>query len=157
MEKIFNREILKKYMAAIVMLFFLCGLAVTGRARVMDQPEVEGVTTISPVGHQPLRANVVNKRLSRYTLDIKNFANIIFNENAPTYAIYVESTLPSQCGDFTNVDLDYTKLDEHRRRFNLSEHPEVAKSLRTYGCIIMKNAKAPAPEPDAEETPELQG
>ena len=157
MEKVFNKEILKKYMAAIVMFIFLCGLAATGRARVMDQPEVEGVATVSPVGHQPLRASVVNKRLSRYTLDIKNFANIIFNENAPTYAIYVESMLPSQCGDFTNIDLDYTKPDEHRRRFNLTEHPEVAKSLRTYGCIILKNAQAPEPESGSEETPATQG
>lgn len=154
MEKIFNRDTVKKYMAAIVMLFVLCGLAVTGRAKIMDQPEVAGVETISPVGHQPLRASVVSKRLNRYTLDIKNFANIVFNENAPTYAIYVESTLPSQCGDFSEVYIDYTKPSEHHRRFNFSNHPEIAQSLKTYGCVILKNAKAPLPEPDnLEETP----
>jgi hypothetical protein len=153
MKKVFNHPSVKKYMAAIVMFVMLCGLAVTGRARVMDQPEVFGVETISPVGHQPLRASVVNKRLSRYTLDIKNFANIIFNEDAPTYAIYVESTLPSQCGDFSQVYVDYTKPGEHIRRFNFSNHPEIAESLKTYGCVILKNAKAPLPEPEPETKP----
>lgn len=154
MEKIFNRETVKKYMAAIIMVVLMCGLAVTGRAKIMDQPEVAGVETISPVGHQPLRASVVSKRLSRYTIDIKNFANIVFNENAPTYAIYVESMLPSQCGDFSEVYVDYTKPSEHYRRFNLENHPEIAQSLKTYGCVVLKNAKAPLPEPDSvEESP----
>lgn len=138
MKKIMS-ETAKKYMSAIVMLVVLCGLAGAGRAKIASDDVSLGVPTASPIGHEPLRADIVNDKLSSFTLDIQQFANIGTSENAATYAVYTKGTLPGTCGDFSNADLTYWQPSKYKRTFDLRGHKDVVKALDEYGCIIVRS------------------
>lgn len=140
---------MKRYGSAIVMLVVLCTLAVSGRARLAEPEDLPGLPSIPPAGHQTIRASVVDKNPAHYTIDVRKFANIGVNEDAPTFAIYMTSALPTKCGDFTEVDLHYWKVSKYKRGFNLSEHPEVLKAIKAYGCIVLRNSSAPPQVKDA--------
>jgi hypothetical protein len=94
---------------------------------------------ISPNGHQEIKASVINDDPSSYKIDVKKLANMGVNEEAPTFAVYTKSSLPSQCGDFRNLELPYKKPTKYEREFNLSGHPEVLNALDSYGCVVMRN------------------
>lgn len=138
MKKIMS-ETAKKYLSAIVMLVVLCGLAGAGRAKISHDESDLGIPTTSPVGHEPLRADVVNTKLANFTLDIQQFANIGTSEEAPTYAVYTKGTLPATCGDFSNTEITYWQPSKYKRTFDLRRHKDVVKALDEYGCIIVRN------------------
>jgi hypothetical protein len=152
MNKILANSNLKNVMVSGIALLILCSLAVAGRARVSNaeklKVDIAGVTKISPAGHQPLRADIINGRASRFTVDTDNLANILFSDTSPTYVMFVQSTLPSECADFTNINVDYVATSKTRRRYNFEANPEIAQSIKTIGCAVLKNAKAPLPEPE---------
>lgn len=131
---------MKPYFGIIVMGLVLCGLAITGRARIATDRDISGIPSIAPDDFQPIRATVVDKTPSHFTIDVKNFANITADENAGAFAVYIENTLPAKCGDFRYLDLPYRKPSEYTRVFNLSRHPEVLKAIRVYGCVITNNS-----------------
>lgn len=135
---------MKKYLSAIIMLVLLCGLAGAGRAKISGIETDIGIPTISPMGHEPLRAAVVNHKISRFTIDVQQFANIGVSEDAQTFAMYTRSTLPSSCGDFSARDVPYWSPSKYTRTFDLRGHPDVLKALDAYGCIILKNNQSPA-------------
>ncbi len=130
---------MKKYGSALIMLVVLCGLAGAGRAKISANHADIGIPTASPAGHEPLRADIVNKRLSNFTLDIQQFANISANENAETYAVYTNGTLPATCGDFTGKDITYWQPSKYKRSFDLRGHRDVVQAFEEYGCIIVKS------------------
>lgn len=130
---------MKKYGSAVIMLVVLCGLAGAGRAKIAGHQADIGVPTISPAGHEPLRADIINSKLSSFTLDIQQFANIGVSEDAPTYAVYTNGSLPATCGDFSEADITYWQPSKYRRSFDLRGHDDVVKALDEYGCIIVKS------------------
>jgi hypothetical protein len=138
MKKISN-DALKKYMSAIIMLIVLCGLAGAGRAKIASHSADLGIPTAPPTEHTRLRASIVDEKLSRFTLDIQQFANIGVRDNAPTYAIYTQKSLPSTCGDFSSRDITYWEPSKFKRSFDLRKHKDVAKAFKEYGCVIVKS------------------
>lgn len=132
-------DTLKKYLSAIIMLVVLCGLAGAGRAKISNNEQDLGIQTASPVGHEPLRADIVNTKLSNFTLDIQQFANIGTSEEAQTYAVYTKGTLPGTCGDFSQAELTYWEPSKYKRSFDLRGHKDVVKALDKYGCIIVRS------------------
>lgn len=97
------------------------------------------VRTVSPQNHQPIKASVLDDTPKHYTIDVKKFANLGANQEAPTFAVYVTSTLPARCGDFRNLAIPYKKPGKYKRVFNLSSHPDVLSAINKYGCVVMKN------------------
>lgn len=136
----------KSYTIAFVMLMVLCGLAATGRAKISDNNErdsekavSQNISLISPEEFQPIRADILNDSPSRFTIDVENLANISADEEAPVFAVYTQSSLPSQCGDFRELELTYTKPSKYKRQFDLSEHKDVLEAIDSYGCVVMRN------------------
>ena len=121
------------------MLALTCGLAVTGRAKLVEPADIPGIAAVSPQEHQAIRASVINATPSNYTIDVRKFANIGVNEDAPTFAVYVTNSLPSKCGDFRGEDLPYWKPSKYKRTFNLQGHDDVLKAIDSYGCVVIKN------------------
>jgi len=134
-----RKEAIRKYLSAIIMMVMLCGLAGIGRAKINRDEKYIGVPVASPMGHEALRADIVNDKTSSFTIDLQQFANIGVSEDAPTYAIYTTSTLPANCGDFTGTDLPYWESSKYKRTFDLRGHRDVIKALDSYGCIIVKS------------------
>ncbi len=136
---------LKKYLIAVVMLVVLCGLAITGRAKISDRKETDKkpggaeIALVSPEEFQPIRADIVNDNPSKFTIDVENLANISADDDAPVFAVYVDSTMPDQCGDFRKLQLNYKKPSKYERQFNLSDHKEVLDAINHYGCVVMRN------------------
>lgn len=138
---------LKDYGIAFAMLLVLCGLALTGRMKISDQLTSKAqaatgdITLISPYENdfQPIRADITNKSPSRFTIDVENFANIGADEEAPVFAIYTDSYLPDECGDFRELTLDYRKPSKYERQFNLSRHKDVLEAIDVYGCVVIGN------------------
>lgn len=141
---------LKDYGIAVAMLIVLCGLAVTGRMKIADQlagkaeAATQDITLISPYEYefQPIRADIVNDSPSRFTIDVENFANIGADEEAPVFAIYTDSYMPDECGDFRDLELDYRKPSKYERQFNLSRHKDVLEAIDVYGCVVIGNNSA---------------
>lgn len=136
----------KNYAIAAAMLIVLCGLAVTGRAKISGDQEQEAkkaakheIALVSPAEFQPIRADIVSKKPSKFTIDVENLANIGADDDAPVFAVYTQSSLPDQCGDFRSLELNYKKPSEYTREFDLSQHEQVLEAIDAYGCVVMKN------------------
>ncbi len=97
------------------------------------------IPATSPRGHQPIKASVINPNPAEYTIDVKKFANMAADDEAPTFAVYVTGKLPATCGDFRALDLNYQKPSKYERVFNLNKHPDVLKAIDEYGCVVMRN------------------
>lgn len=139
MKKISN-ETFRKYGAAIIMVILLCGLASAGRAKIASHNNTDlGIPTGSPADHARLRAEIVNEKPSRFTLDIQQFANIGVRDDAPTYAIYTHKNLPSACGDFSERDITYWEPSKYKRSFDLRSHKDVVTAFKEYGCVIVRS------------------
>lgn len=138
---------MKSYAIALVMLIVLCGLAATGRAKIMGKEDGGGkdadrhanYALISPEEFQPIRADIVDDTPAKFTIDVKNLANISADDEAPVFAVYTESSLPGQCGDFRDLSLAYKKPSKYEREFDLSTHEDVLKAIDAYGCIVLRN------------------
>lgn len=134
-------EELKRYLSAIVMLVVLCSLAVSGRAMIAEKDDIPDLPSISPEGHEPIRASVINPNPASYTIDVRKFANIGVDETAPTFALYTGTSLPSKCGDFRDIELPYWKPDKYKRSFNMTGEEKVMRALQEYGCIVLRNVE----------------
>lgn len=99
----------------------------------------EKVSTVSPSDHETIKASVLSDNPSAYKIDVKKFANMGVNEEAPTFAVYITESVPARCGDFRDLELPYKKPTKYERQFDLSEHKEVLAALDHYGCVVMKN------------------
>ncbi len=130
---------MKRYISAIVMLIVLCSLAVSGRAMIAEKEDIPDLPSISPEGHQAIRASVLNDDPAHYTIDVRKFANIGVNEEAPTFAVYLTNTLPGKCGDFRDLELQYAKPAKYKRVFNLADHEKVLRAINSYGCVVIRN------------------
>lgn len=95
--------------------------------------------TVSPEEHQAIKASVLDPTPANYTIDVKKFANMGVDEDAPTFAVYITSRLPKDCGDFRDLELAYAKPDKYKRQFDLSKHQKVIEALDQYGCVVMRN------------------
>lgn len=134
-----GEKTMQKYLSAIVMLVVLCGLAVTARAMIGVKEDLPGLPSMAPEGNQVLRASVVSKNPAHYTLDIRKFANIGVNQDAPTYAIYTGNSLPVKCADLRGEDVSYWKPSKYKRTFDLRGHEDVIKGIEGYGCVVIRN------------------
>lgn len=95
--------------------------------------------TISPEGHEAVKANIINSDPKTFTINVKKFANMSVNEEAPTFAVYTKGSLPSQCGDFSKMAIQYTKPEKYHRQFDLSKNTEVLDAINQYGCVVIRN------------------
>lgn len=136
----------KNYLIAVAMLLVLCGLAVAGRAKINDNTARESekaaakdIALISPEEFEPIRAEILNDSPKKFTIDVENLANLGADDEAPVFAVYTQSSMPAQCGDFRELELNYKKPEKYKRRFDLSDHPDVLEAINSYGCIVMRN------------------
>lgn len=97
------------------------------------------ITLDSPSKHQPIKAEVIDSNPSHYTINVKKVANLNVNKEAPTYAMYVTSSVPKACADFSKINIDYQKPDKYHRIFDLSDHKDVVNAINDYGCVIIPN------------------
>lgn len=118
--------------------FFVTILSLAIATPVFAQPQT-GHPPVPPQEFQPIRAYVVNDNPAHYTIDVKSFANITANEEAPAFAVYIVNPMPKLCGDFRYLDLPYLKPTEYERMFDLSHHPDVLKAIEVYGCVVTSN------------------
>lgn len=118
-------------------------LAVAGYGFTISQADAKSMSryirTVSPNNHQPIKATVLDDTPKHYTIDVKKFANLSADQEAPTFAVYVTDSLPPRCGDFRNLAIPYKKPEEYKRVFNLNSHPDVLTAIGKYGCVVMKN------------------
>jgi hypothetical protein len=131
-----------KALIVILCAIIMISAGLIARAVKPDAKEVEGTSeigTVSPADHQAIKADVVNKDPSHYTIDVKKMANMNADDDADTFAVYLSSSVPKTCGDFRELKLPYEKPEKYKRVFDLSDHPEVVKALDHYGCVVMKN------------------
>lgn len=137
-----------RYFIALFIIVMGCTVAALSAAhydtgmkegeKVSLQPS-EKITTISPNGHQKIKASVLDKNPASYKIDVRKLANLNVNQEAPTFAVYITSSAPAQCGDFRKLELPYKKPSKYERQFNLSQHKEVLDALDEYGCVVMRN------------------
>lgn len=130
---------MRRYASAFVMLVVLCSLAVSGRAMITETGDIPDLPAISPEGFQPLRASIINSDPARFTIDVRKFANIGVDEDAPNFALYTGSTLPTKCGDFRDLELAYWKPSKYRRTFDLSKEEKLVRAIDGYGCVVLRN------------------
>jgi hypothetical protein len=131
---------MKRYGSAIIMLIVLCSLAVSGRAMITERDDIPDLPSVSPEGYEPLRASIIDPNPARFTIDVRKFANIGVDEDAPSFAIYVKNTLPAKCADFRDVELSYWKPSKYRRIFNLTKEEKLVRAIDGYGCVILRNS-----------------
>ncbi len=130
---------MRRYASAIIMLVVLCSLAVSGRAMIAEKDDIPDLPSMSPEGFEPLRASVIDPNPSSFTIDVRKFANIGVDEDAPSFALYVKNNLPTKCGDFRDAELSYWKPSKYRRVFDFSREEKLMRALEGYGCIIVRN------------------
>jgi hypothetical protein len=123
----------KKFILAGIIIGVLGGLGTVFYTLAAD------INTISPKGHQAIKAKVIHEDPARFTINVKSLVNLGANENAPTFAVYVDQRLPQQCGNFLHLSLKYYKPEKHQRVFNLSKNKEVLDAIKTYRCVVIKN------------------
>ena len=133
---------MKRYASAIIMLVVLCSLAVSGRAMITERDDIPDLPSVSPQGFEPLRASIINSDPAHFTIDVRKFANIGVDEDAPSFALYVKNTLPAKCGDFRDVALSYWKPSKYRRIFDLTKEEKLVRAIDGYGCVILRNSPA---------------
>ncbi len=121
------------------MLVVLCSLAVSGRAMIAEKDDIPDIPSISPAGYEPIRASVIDPSPARYTIDVRKFANIGVDEEAPVFALYVTSSLPSKCGDFRDTEVPYWKSGKYKRVFNLTGEEKLLRAIKGYGCVVLRN------------------
>lgn len=93
--------------------------------------------------HETVKARIVDPDPHNFTFSVRSLTNILVDDEAPTFAIYISSDTPETCADFSDIKLNYIKPTKYRRVFNLSGHGNILKALEKYQCIVVKNA---APE-----------
>lgn len=131
---------MKRYFSAFAMLIVLCSLAVSGRAKIMEKDiDVPNIPAVDPHEFEPIRASIINPDPAKFTIDVRKFANIGVNEDAPVFAVYTSNSIPSKCGDYRNLELPYKKPSKYKRVFDLSDHPDILEAIDKYGCVAMRN------------------
>lgn len=131
---------MKRYASAVFMLVALCSLAISGRATLMaSTADVPGIPSVPPDDFEAIRASVINPDPAEFTIDVRKFANIGVNEDAPVFAVYTSSSLPDKCGDYRDLDLSYRKPSKYKRIFDLRDHADVLQAIKVYHCIVMRN------------------
>lgn len=133
-------EELKRYFSAIVMFVVLCSLAVSGRAMIAEKDDIPDIPSISPEGYEAIRADVLNPAPANFTIDLRKFANIGVDENAPVFAIYTGSSLPTKCGDFRDMDIPTWNPAKYKRAFNLTGKEKVVRAFEGYGCVVLRHS-----------------
>lgn len=123
------------YACRVSMLFSVAGLlwAAAFDARAAN------VALISPAQFQPIKARITDDDPASYTINVKNLSNLGVNEDAPVFAVYISSSAPAECADFTHLSLRYWKPGKYLRTFDLSDNPEVIDAIHTYQCVAVKN------------------
>lgn len=96
-------------------------------------------STISPEGHQAIKAKVIDETPENFTINVKTLANFGANEEAPTFAVYTASSLPKECGDFSDLSLKYQKPEKYLRVFDLSSNMKVLDAINAHECVVIKN------------------
>lgn len=129
--------------AMLVPLLAACSLSEPAK-HPKKNPKVAGVTSVSPQGHEPIKATVVDKSPGHYTIDVKKFANMSADQEAPTFAVYVTGSLPAQCGDFRKLDISYKKPTKYERQFDFRKHKDILKAIDEYGCVVIRNKPSAA-------------
>lgn len=122
---------------------FLAALMIALPASANMNRPTEALKVISPQGHQPIKAEIIDPSPSHLTINVKKLANVGVNEEAPTFAVYTGASLPARCGDFTHLEIRYKKPSKYTRVFNLSRNRDVLKAINSYGCVVMKNIPSP--------------
>lgn len=97
------------------------------------------IATVPASDHETIKAEILDKDPSNFTIDVKKMANMNADDNAKTFAVYTSDSKPDMCGDFRKLELPYQKPEEYKRVFDLSDHPEVLDALDTYHCVVMRN------------------
>lgn len=138
------RHRIETFLIILFIVLLGCTIAAFSAPYMMDGPDApikkEKRFALAPSeGHEPIKASVVDNNPKSFKINVRKFANIGVDEEAPTFVVYVKRSLPTTCGDFRKMKLPYKKPSEYEREFNLSRHKEVLAALDTYGCVVMRN------------------
>lgn len=137
-------EEMKRYASAIIMLVVLCSLAVSGRAMIAVDDDIPGIPSIAPIGYEGLRASIISANPGSFTVDVRKFANIGVDKEAPYFALYIRSSLPAKCGDFRALDAPHWSPSKYRKSFDFRGQENVIKALKVYGCVVLRNPDKPS-------------
>lgn len=94
---------------------------------------------ISPRGHEPIKASIIDDAPERFTIDVMSLANVFADEEAKTFAVYISTQLPQKCADFSRLNLAYEKPEKYLRQFDLSKHKDVLAAIDHQKCVIVRN------------------
>ena len=97
------------------------------------------IATVPASDHETIKAEILDKNPSKFTIDVEKLANMNADDDADTFAVYTSDSAPKTCGDFRKLELPYEKPEEYKRVFDLSDHPEVIEALDSYHCVVMRN------------------
>lgn len=91
---------------------------------------------------EPIKAEILSDDPSAFTIDVEFLANADANTEAEFFAVYVSEDKPADCADFSDTELSYDKPEEHKRRFDLSDHEDIIEAIESKHCVIIPNTPA---------------
>lgn len=86
-----------------------------------------------------IKAEVIDDTPAQFTIDVEFMENADANTDAEFFSVYISDEKPQNCEDFRDVDLSYTKPEEHQRRFDLSDHDDILEAIESTQCVIIPN------------------
>lgn len=119
--------------------FLLLALVIMPFAVATQTALAADVALVEPSKFQPIKASVTNDDPANYTINVKSISNLGVNEDAAVFAIYISSSAPPECADFTHLSLRYWKPGKYLRTFDLSDNPEVIDAIHAYQCVAVRN------------------
>ena len=129
-----------KHLILALTAFFFIGLCVS--AYYQDSTPLINDKISAEDTAEPIRAEVVNAEASEFTIDVEFITNASANTEAEFFAVYTSSKKPKNCADFSKTDLSYTKPEENKRQFDLSDHDDIISAIDTKKCVIIPNKKS---------------
>ena len=113
----------------------LCALLILAAPPTWAKPPEEVRTS----KYERVKAYVIDNNPKTFTIDVYSFANIMVDQEAPAFAVYISTSPPKTCADFTSVNLDYTRPEKYHRQFDLTKHQDIQDALEKYRCVVIKN------------------
>lgn len=89
--------------------------------------------------YERVKAYVIDNNPKTFTIDVYSLANIMVDQEAPAFAVYISTSPPKSCADFTSVNLAYTRPEKYHRQFDLTKHEDIQDALEKYRCVVIKN------------------
>ena len=101
--------------------------------------QAKQIRTVPTDQYEPIKAEIIDSTPENFTINVKFMANYWADKGADVFSVYTSNSEPETCADFTDIELSYQKPAEHKRQFDLSDHPEILEAVREYNCVAIPN------------------